>query len=238
MRLLASFLMIAFCIAVNPAFAGRAGALSFHRTTWDFGKIGSVKKQTHRFTYKNSGDETITITDVTPSCGCTAAMPGQTRIKPGEKGFIDVTFNPVGKKGDFSSTVNIETDTEESYLLTLKAYVMTASGKPVVVRPPQPEISVSPLEIKLGALKKGETAIYKIVIGNKGEGDLYIRNFQVQNRESGRPLDQKPIKKNKRIELTAFYIAEDKGKINDFLVIISNDLAHPKIMVKLTGTVE
>lgn len=231
---------------MNPAlagvaFAGRAGgpeALFFQHKTWDFGKTGGVEKQTHRFTYENVGEKNVNITSVTPSCGCTSAMPaGQTRLKPGEKGFIDVTFNPAGKKGDFSSIVRIETDAEESYLLTIKAHVMTADGKPVVVRPPSPEINVSPLEINFGTLKKGATVLYKIVIGNEGAGELYVRNFRIKNRESGVPLNQKPVKKNEKIELTAFYKAEDKGKINDFLTIISNDPERPEIRIKLTGTV-
>lgn len=243
MRLLASCMIVTFWIAINPAFAGsafaeRAGGLSFKHTTWDFGKIDSVKKQTHRFTYENRSGENVIITSVTPSCGCTAATaPGQTRLEPGEKGFIDVTFNPVGKKGDFSSTVSVETNAGKPDTLTIKAHVMASNGKPVVVRPPSPEIDVSPLAINFGALEKGDTAIYKIVIGNKGAGDLYIRNFLATNRESGRPLNQKPIKKNKKIELTAFYKAEEKGKISDFLVIISNDPKRPKIRIKLTGTV-
>ncbi|GMT42798.1 MAG: hypothetical protein IEMM0002_1209 [bacterium] len=226
-----------FCTFASTVYAG--GELTFPHKTWDFGKISGTEKHSHRFSYKNSGDEIVTITNVTPSCGCTAAAPENKIIKPGNEGFIYATFNPVGKKGKFSTTVTIETSARtKPYVVTLKADITVASGKPVAVKLPPPMITVHPLEVNFGTLQKGQTAIYKIIIGNDGVGDLYIRNFNAKNEISGVPLDKKPIKENKKVELTAFYDATKKGKINDKLFIFSNDPQNPTITIILTGVVE
>lgn len=215
-----------------------AKGITFAETAWDFGKISATDRLTHRFSFKNSSDSIIQIKSIVPSCGCMAAFSGDKFILPGEYGFIDVTLNPVGKKDSFSSIVMVETDEKKpSYLLRVEAAIVRKPLSKIKFRGPQPSITVEPVNINLGTMSLGDKALYRIVIGNSGEGDLFIKNIGAKN-ETGVSLKRKPIKKGKRIELTAFYEAKSKGKIEDYIKISSNDPNNPLVKVKITGTIE
>lgn len=213
----------------------RTRGLVFSETAWDFGQVSPSKELNHTFTFKNRGDSTITIKNVVPDCGCTAAAPEKTVIGPGEYGSINVTLNPVGKSKRFGSSVLIETDDEQpNYTLSVTAYVKSRPLSSQKVKLPPPSITVEPMEIDLGQVKKGEKAFYRIVVGNSGEGDLFLTNIGALN-EAGTPLSKRPIKKGKRVEITAFYEAASKGRIDDYLGITSNDPKKPVISVHITG---
>ena len=214
-----------------------ADGLVFSETVWDFGQVSASKKLNHTFTFKNRGDSIITIKNVLPDCGCTAAFPEKTVIEPGEYGSINVTFNPVGKSKDFTSIVQIETNEKKtSYSVAIKAEIVRIKASSVKVKLPPPSITVEPMEIDLGQVKKGERAFYRIVVGNSGEGDLFLTNIGAVN-EAGTPLGKRPIKKGKRVEITAFYEASSIGRIDDYLGITSNDPKKPVISVHITGEV-
>lgn len=212
--------------------------ITFAHKTWDFGKIKASEKLTHKFSFKNTGDSVVQIVSITPSCGCTAAFSGDKYILPGEYGSIDVTFNPVGKENDFSSIVSVETDEKKPpYLLKLEAKIVRKPFAKVKFQGPQPSITVEPVNINLGTIKPGDKALYHIVIGNRGYGDLIITNIGAKNK-AGVPLRNKPIKKGQKIELTAFYEAKSKGKIDDYIKISSNDPNRPLVKIKITGNIK
>jgi len=212
--------------------------ITFAETSWDFGQIRATEKLTHRFSFKNTGDSTVRIINITPSCGCMAVLAGDKSVLPGEYGFIDVIFNPVGKKNNFSSFVSVETDEKKPpYLLKLEAEIVSKPFAKVKFQGPRPSITVEPVNINLGTVKLGDKALYKIVIGNTGEGDLFIKNIGAKN-EAGVPLKRKAIKKGKRVELTAFYDAKSKGEIDDYIKIFSNDPDRPLVKIKITGNIK
>ena len=234
-NLLLPLLLLAALIGVNKI--GEKG-ITFAEKSWDFGKISGLEKLTHKFSFKNTSDSIIQIISIVPSCGCMAAFPGDKFILPGEYGFIDVTFNPIGKRNNFSSIVLVETNEKKpSYLLRLEATIVRQPVTNIKFKGTQPSITVEPVNIDLGTMRVGDKALYKIIVGNSGDGTLYIKNFGAEN-QAGISLKKKPIKKGKRIELTAFYEAKAKGKIKDYLKITSNDPKQPLVKVELTGNIE
>lgn len=215
----------------------RTRGLVFSETAWDFGQVNPSKELNHTFTFKNRGDSTITIKNVVPDCGCTVAFPERNVIGPGEYGSINVTLNPVGKSKRFGSSVLIETDDDPpNYTLSVTAYVVSKSLSDIKVKLPPPSITVEPMEIDLGTVKMGKKALYRIVIGNSGEGDLFLTNIGALN-EAGTPLSKRPIKKGEKVEITAYYDAVSKGRIDDYLGITSTDPKKPVITVHITGQV-
>ena len=215
------------------------GILEFKERVWDLGKLKSYDIQTHSFKFRNAGDSDIEIVEVVTSCGCTAAVAGEKVIKKGKGGEISVTFDPSGKSGDYSTEIKVFTKGAKApYPLVIKAELSLAEKFVHKVKIPVPVISVNPSVVDLGRVKFGETAYYKVVVGNSGDGDLFIKNFNAVNESSGMPLSKKPIGKDKRIELTGYYVADVKGRIDDFLSIKSNDPESPIFRVRITGIVE
>jgi hypothetical protein len=63
-----------------------------------------------RFTFVNAGPGQVKITEVTPGCGCTAALPTKTTFAAGEKGEVAVEFKAGNRAGTFRVPVAIQTD--------------------------------------------------------------------------------------------------------------------------------
>ncbi len=218
-----------------------AGAvISFEENIWNLGEISTLKKHKHEFVFKNTGDENLVIKNVIPTCGCTTVKPEKTVYKPGEKGFIEVFFNPAGKKrGKFRGGVKVLTnDPQSPHRLRVEAVIYRRVGPLIINLPGPPEIVVAPMEINLGVMKLGQGARFRITIGNKGDENLYIMNLDAPNQKSGLPLYKKPIKKNKKIELTASHTPKEKGKFEEYITISSNDPKRKKIRIRIFGVVE
>ncbi len=204
------------------------------------GEITTLKKHKHEFVFKNTGDENLLIKDVIPTCGCTTVKPEKTVYKPGEKGFIEVFFNPVGKKeGKSKGRVKVLTnDPNSPHLLWIESVIKRRVGPLKINLPDPPEIVIAPMEINLGVMKLGQGARFRITVGNNGDENLYITNLDAPNQKSGLPLYKKPIKKNMKIELTASHTPEEKGKFEEYITISSNDPKRKKVKIRIFGVVE
>ena len=62
------------------------GAITFDNTLHDFGAIWDHEKATHKFRFSNTGSETLVITDVRSTCGCTVPELDKKSYEPGESG--------------------------------------------------------------------------------------------------------------------------------------------------------
>lgn len=88
----------------------KAGRLEIGQKSWDFGFIPRGAKVTHNFLLKNVGTDTLKITNVRKSCGCTAAPLRKTVLTPGDTTLLEVTFNSGSYQGAISKAVYIESN--------------------------------------------------------------------------------------------------------------------------------
>ena len=81
--------------------------LSFAETKFDFGAIreGDVVKHTYHF--KNTGNQTLIISDVRVTCGCTTPEWTRTPVAPGQTGYITAQFNSTGKPGKNHKVITV-----------------------------------------------------------------------------------------------------------------------------------
>ncbi len=85
--------------------------MKFDKDLYDFGKIKVGDKVSHTFSFTNTGNLPLIITDAVASCGCTTPEWPKQPVKPGEKGEIKVTFNSAGKKGRQDKLITITSNT-------------------------------------------------------------------------------------------------------------------------------
>ena len=106
--------------------------MAFDKQEHDFGSIVQGTPQETVFTFTNTGEAPLIITDAKSSCGCTVPQyPKNTPIDPGEKGEMVVKFNGSGK-GQVTKTVTVTANTEKgSELLRIKAMVNPKDQMPV-----------------------------------------------------------------------------------------------------------
>ncbi len=105
------FVNILLLLAVAlPAFAGEP-AITFESKNHDFGNIRDAKGPVHcSFAYKNTGTAPLVIITVTTPCDCTTSNFSPRPTAPGKSGKVDITFDPKGRSGEFSSIITVHTN--------------------------------------------------------------------------------------------------------------------------------
>lgn len=76
-------------------------------TSYDFGNIYRGEGVAHTFLVKNAGKDTLVISGVSTSCGCTAALVSSPRLAPDSSTQVKVTFSSSGYLGVTHKTVTI-----------------------------------------------------------------------------------------------------------------------------------
>jgi hypothetical protein len=95
-----------FALAQDSTKAAKGPKIQFAETSYDFGKAMQNTAVKHLFKFKNVGADTLKITQVKTSCGCTAAESSKI-IAPQKDGQIQVTFNTGANLGKVSKTVYV-----------------------------------------------------------------------------------------------------------------------------------
>lgn len=97
--------------------------ISFDETEHDFGTIEQGTNVEHTFTFTNTGNAPLVITNATSSCGCTVPTWTREPIAPGETGEMTVKFNGSGQN-QVTKTVRVTANTESGEeQLKIKAFV-------------------------------------------------------------------------------------------------------------------
>jgi hypothetical protein len=79
---------------------------------FDFGEIPDGTEVTHIYEISNVGTDTLKITDVETSCGCTRPnlSPGDKIVPPNGTSKIKITFNSRGRVGPNEKTITVFTN--------------------------------------------------------------------------------------------------------------------------------
>jgi hypothetical protein len=93
-------------IAVEPA-------------AFDFGATLPQKTLTKEFVLRNVGDGDLAIEAVTTSCGCTAALPAERLIKPGQQTPLRVSVETRSARGRVDRFVYVRSNDKTQSNLTI-----------------------------------------------------------------------------------------------------------------------
>ncbi|UYQ94236.1 DUF1573 domain-containing protein [Chitinophaga horti] len=92
---------------------GELPVITFENAVHDFGKITEGEIVEYSFKFTNTGKGSLLIRNAVASCGCTVPEWPKEPIKPGESGYMKVSFNSKGKPEGFTEKeITIEANTE------------------------------------------------------------------------------------------------------------------------------
>jgi hypothetical protein len=109
-----------------PAAQKDAPEIVLDKTVYDFGTIPYAGNGTFEFTFKNTGQDPLIVSNVQKSCGCTSVDWTKDPVKKGQKGVIKVTYD-TKRPGPFTKTLTVFSNAKTSQiLLTFKGTVENA----------------------------------------------------------------------------------------------------------------
>lgn len=101
--------------AVAAAQTNGGAMIKFSDTSHDYGQFREeAGPQTYSFSFENSGSSDLLITRVVASCGCATPEWTKSPVRPGDKGFVKVTYDPRNRPGKFKKTVTVYSNTNPS----------------------------------------------------------------------------------------------------------------------------
>jgi len=100
--------------------------ISFEKTHHDFGRVHESQQVSYKYKVTNNGNAPLQIKELRSSCGCSVAIVGQSKLKPDESNFVEVSFNASGIMGSIHKSVEVISDDpkEPSTQLTFEASVI------------------------------------------------------------------------------------------------------------------
>ncbi len=82
------------------------------------------------FSFRNTGDSVLKISEVIPSCDCLTPTASKTSIAPGEKAEIDVLFDSKDETGSILRQVYVSTNVRRAqFILAMNIDVLPAGNK-------------------------------------------------------------------------------------------------------------
>ena len=219
--------LITFALGVRPLDSTKVPKISFDEWVYDFGVVSREDLPHHRFTFSNTGQTDLIISEVDSSCGCTAALLSAETIPPGGRGEIDVSFNPQGRRGKQTQTVSVYSNAENEPIaqLTVKGTVMAA-------------VDVSPDRVLFGSVNNQQATTKRIRVLDSGEGTLKITHIETSSpfltTEVG-PLHLGEVI-NYEVKVT-IQPGVPVGKFQEILTIHTNNKLQPRLSVAIEGNV-
>ncbi|HSB92742.1 MAG TPA: DUF1573 domain-containing protein [Flavitalea sp.] len=115
MKRLTILVLLAFSFVTTYSQAV-GDSLQLMEPAFNFGKIPQGKPVFHDFQVRNKGKDSLTISNVQASCGCTTPEWDHSPIPPGEKAIIKVGYN-AATEGAFSKSVSINANGQEKIIV-------------------------------------------------------------------------------------------------------------------------
>ncbi|MES2848511.1 MAG: DUF1573 domain-containing protein [Bacteroidota bacterium] len=127
-----SFILNAQVVGTSPvppapvetkAVETKAEVLGLQEEVYDFGRIPQGRPVTHIFNIDNIGQDSLKISNVQASCGCTTPEWERNKVQaPGEKTKITVGYNAAAE-GPFSKYITITYNGSQTKQVTIKGEV-------------------------------------------------------------------------------------------------------------------
>jgi hypothetical protein len=90
--------------------------IEFETTEYNFGRVYEGETVGWYFKFKNTGDKSLILTNVTASCGCTTPEYSKEPVLPGQRGEIKIVFDSKGRSGYQFKTVSVETNSDQGII--------------------------------------------------------------------------------------------------------------------------
>lgn len=190
--------------------------------------LGSVYRGTmteRRVTLKNSGNDTLIISRVDVSCGCTGTMVSHDHIAPGDTGSLLITFNSKNFRGPVHKTVTVNSNDPAQ-----PQTVVQFDGTVVE------DVVVTPEYLWFQDAEVGTKNTRMLTIKNEGKENLQLKMFSSELQGLSLTLPAEPVRPGTSVQLPVVYTPKAASPVlAERMKITTSNPHQPEIIVAVYG---
>lgn len=232
--------VFAFIFLALVSISFGQGVFEFEKESKDFGVVIEGEQPTHEFTFKNTGDQPIIMSNVKASCGCTTPLWTKTPVMPGESGVIKVVYNSKGRIGAFNKSITITSNASvPTKVLKIKGVVEKKDAEVFTAEQlaNSPKLVLNKTSHHFGRVEKNKTNVYKFQVSNEGKSPLEISDVKSGCHCTSFSVADAEILPGQSTTLTINYVPRLTGEQLENIVVYSNDLNNKRVKVQLSAEV-
>jgi hypothetical protein len=205
----------------------------FDKQSVDFGVVARGAVCSTRITIRNIYQETIQITNVSTSCGCSAAKPSANQVPSGQEAYIEVSMDTQRfmRKKDSAALITLVEPTKglrQEVRIPLSVYIRT-------------DVVFTPGSVNFGTVEQGQGAERKISLNYAGRANWKVKEI----RSPKSYLKAQAIEtKRDNLSLVDYEIIvmllpdAPAGTLRDQLTLITDDQNAPEVPLPVEARVE
>ena len=146
---------------------------------FNFGDLREGQIVAHNFKIFNRGGDTLKISKLRSSCGCTVVNSGKMNVAPGDSTIVRATFNTHNRKGEQRKYIYVVSNDPVTPRLKLQlhATVYDKNANIDLIKK-GPKLKLQTYQIQLGQLEKGSVRTTKIKYKNVGKYPLTVQQIK------------------------------------------------------------
>lgn len=230
-RVMAAGALAAVLLSLSPLRAQDTpwAKKMFNESKHDFGVVARGADTQYRFKVKNIYKETVHISNVTTTCGCSAASPTKRTLKTYDTAEIVVTMNTerFTRRKDSNLIVTFDQPYYARVTIPITAYIRT-------------DVVLNPGAAIFGAVQQGKSARRDIAIAYAGRADWKIKAVKPSSKYVAASI-RETSRNGGQINYTLSVTVDGKapvGTLREQVVLVTNDANGPHVPVAVTARVE
>jgi hypothetical protein len=201
----------------------------FDKLEQDFGKVPSGAAMKQRIKITNNYQQTVHISGVRSTCGCTAGKPSKETLLSEEFTYLDLTMNTRNFQGLKETTLFVTFDQPifAEVQIPVKAFII-------------PDLMINPGAAEFGAISKGTDRLLRLAVGYNGRGISSIKEAVCKNPNiSAKLLEVRRDAFNINYELhVTVKGTAPLGDIRDQVILVTDDPNNRNIPVLVEARIE
>ncbi|NQU87315.1 MAG: DUF1573 domain-containing protein [Mariniphaga sp.] len=235
--------VLVFVAGVTIVSAQQKPKIVFENMRHDFGTFKEeAGVQTTTFEFTNKGEVPLVLNNVRASCGCTTPKWTREPVAPGQKGSIQVSYNPKGRPGKFSKAVTVQSNAETPVINLSIAGVTEQREKTLAELYPRKigDLMVRTNTISFSRIKSNEVKTGSLELVNDTDEPVTI-GFKTVPKHVKAVVTPNVVPPKGKSVLKVTYDAKGKetyGYASDRIYLIINGDDNYRNAVSLSATIE
>lgn len=200
----------------------------FEETSHNFGVVARGSDVQHRIKVTNIYEETVHISSVKTSCGCTAAKPSQDTLQSLETAYIEIVMDTkkFTRQKDSSVIITFDAPQHAEVRIPISAYIRT-------------DVVTEPGSVNFGTIDQGAGAVRTIDINYAGRPDWKV--VGVENLPDYLTAETQEVSRNAQgVHYTLKVSLNSNTPVGSFrglINLITDDASNPRVPLLVEGDV-